>query len=232
MRNIVITGASKGIGRATAEMFVAAGDRVFNLSRSPSNIQGVIDIAIDLGHDEAQQALEQQLLPELTGRLDVLVHNAARLTNDTLQSTSAQALTDILMINVIGPQKLNHALLPLMSTGSALIYIGSTLAEKAVANSFSYVTSKHAMVGMMRASCQDLSGTGIHTVCICPGFTDTEMLREHVGDDPGVLDAIGGLSTFGRLIEPREIAETIRFCAEHPVLNGAVIHANLGQKES
>jgi NAD(P)-dependent dehydrogenase (short-subunit alcohol dehydrogenase family) len=58
------------------------------------------------------------------------------------------------------------------------------------------------------------------------------MLRAHVGDDASVLQVIGGLSTFGRLIEPEEIAETIRFCADHPVINGAVLHANLGQKES
>ena len=88
------------------------------------------------------------------------------------------------------------------------------------------------MVGMMRASCQDLTSTGIHTACICPGFTDTEMLRAHVGGSEEVLEAIGGLSTFGRLIDPSEIAETILFCAENPVINGAVIHANLGQKES
>lgn len=232
MKHIVITGASKGIGRTTAELFVRSGARVFNLSRSPSGLEGVTDVKVDLGHQGAQAVLESQLVPLLDGKVDVLIHNAARLVNDTLQTTSASELNNILMINVVGPQMLNHVLLPLMREGSALLYIGSTLSEKAVANSFSYVTSKHAMIGMMRASCQDLAGTGIHTACVCPGFTDTEMLRAHVGEDPSVLQVIGGLSTFGRLIEPEEIAETIRFCADHPVINGAVLHANLGQKES
>ena len=45
-------------------------------------------------------------------------------------------------------------------------------------HSFSYVVSKHALVGMMRATCQDLAGREIHTACICPGFTDTEMFRD------------------------------------------------------
>ena len=82
---------------------------------------------------------------------------------------------------------------------------------------------------MMRALCQDLAGTGIHTACICPGFTDTEMLRAHVPTD--AIDAVAGMSAFDRLIEPAEIAATLLFAAEHPVVNGAVIHANLGQRE-
>ena len=182
--------------------------------------------------DTASKALAETLVPQLEGRVDALIHNAAKLINDTLLSAQSEALADVLNINVIAPQRLNQALVPLMSAGSAILYIGSTLSEKAVANSFSYVTSKHAMVGMMRASCQDLASTGIHTACICPGFTNTEMLRAHVGESEETLQAIGGLSTFGRLIEPSEIADTIVFCAENPVINGAVIHANLGQKES
>ena len=85
---------------------------------------------------------------------------------------------------------------------------------------------------MMKATCQDLTGTGIHTACVCPGFTATEMLLTHLGEDPAVRTAVEGMSTMGRLIEPTEIAQTIRFCVENPVINGAVLHANLGQRES
>ena len=86
------------------------------------------------------------------------------------------------------------------------------------------------MVGMMRASCQDLAGTGIHTACICPGFTNTEMLRAHVGESEETLQAIGGLSTFGRLIEPSEIADTIVFCAENPVSTAQSFTPTLAKK--
>ena len=127
---------------------------------------------------------------------------------------------------------LNQHLLPLMRTASSVLYIGSTLSEKAVANSFSYVTSKHAQLGMMRATCQDLMGSGIHTAMICPGFTDTEMLRTHLGNDPAVEAAVAGMNSFSRLIEPAEIAELVRWAHHNPVINGAVLHANLGQKES
>ena len=58
------------------------------------------------------------------------------------------------------------------------------------------------------------------------------MLREHVGKDQEVLSSIAAMSTFGRLVSPIEVATTIKFAAENPVINGAVIHANLGQIES
>ena len=134
-----------------------------------------------------------------------------------------------------------------MKPGSSILFVGSTLATQAVPGkhtddatsnqhnfvlllgAFSYVTSKHAMVGMMRATCQDLIGTGIHTCCVCPGFTDTEMLRTHVGNDEEILRDIAQISIFGRLIEPDEIACTLHFAASNPVINGSILHANLGQ---
>ena len=160
-----------------------------------------------------------------------LLHNAALLQKDHSTDIKAASLQQALQLNVIAASQLNRLLLPVMPRGSSIVYVGSTLAEKAVANSLSYVTSKHAQLGMMRANCQDLAGRGIHTVCVCPGFTATEMLSEHVGNDPEVLNAIAGGVSFNRLIEPQEIAQTLLFAATHPVLNGAVVHVNLGQIE-
>jgi NAD(P)-dependent dehydrogenase (short-subunit alcohol dehydrogenase family) len=118
-----------------------------------------------------------------------------------------------------------------MGTGSSILYVGSTLSEKAVANTASYVTSKHAVVGLMRATTQDLIGEKIHSAAVCPGFTATEMLLTHLGDNDEVRAFLEGMSAFHRLIEPKEIAKTLLFCAQNPVINGSVIHANLGQVE-
>lgn len=229
---ILITGASKGIGRAVAERFRADGIPVVNISRSPCTVDGVTNHAIDLTQPDAEQTLRDALGPRIReGRISI-IHNAAMMTNDTADTTPTASFQQVLQLNVVAPHIINQALIPLMQPGSSVIYIGSTLSEKAVANTYSYVTSKHALIGMMRATCQDLAGREIHTCCICPGFTDTEMLREHVGNDPEVLKAIGALSTFGRLITPDEIAGTIAYAIGNPVVNGAVIHANLGQVES
>ncbi len=84
----------------------------------------------------------------------------------------------------------------------------------------------------MRATCQDLVGRQIHTAAVCPGFTATEMLNEHLQANPALRDAIAANVVLGRLAEPAEIAETLWFCAHNPVINGAVLHANLGQVET
>ncbi len=102
-----------------------------------------------------------------------------------------------------------------MATGSSIIYIGSTLSEHAVKNAASYTISKHATVGMMRASCQDLADTGIHTACICPGFTNTQMIRNHLDNDEKLLTTVAIILSSGN-----------DFIS---VINGSIIHANLGQ---
>jgi 3-oxoacyl-[acyl-carrier protein] reductase len=229
MNYLVITGASAGIGARTARHFLTAGYRVINLSRRPCPVEGVIHVACDLADPDFLTAIAPRL-EELAGATTLtLVHNAARMSSDSAADTDSQQLRTVLEINLVAPNSLNRLCIPHMKPGSSIIYVGSTLSEKAVPNSYSYVVSKHAAVGMMRATCQDLAGTGVHTACVCPGFTDTEMLREHVPAE--AMDTVRALSAFNRLIEPDEIAAAIHWAATNPVLNGAVLHANLGQIE-
>ncbi len=108
------------------------------------------------------------------------------MLKDSATDCDSDSLRQVLETNVVAINSINQRLLPLLPRSSSVLYVGSTLSEKAVPNSFSYVVSKHAQLGMMRATCQDLMGSGLHTALICPGFTDTEMLRTHLGDDPGV----------------------------------------------
>ena len=87
-------------------------------------------------------------------------------------------------------------------------------------NSAPYATTKHGLVGLMRSTVQDLAGRGIHSACVCPGFTDTEMLRGHINNDPEVIAAITANVSHQRLIDPDEIARCLQFCAENPVISG------------
>lgn len=230
MKLAVVTGGSAGIGLATAQAFLAAGYEVATLSRRPCPERAATHIGCDLASPQAVEAAAAALAPLLkTAERTVLIHNAADLRSDTARDTAADQLRTVLEVNVVAVQTLNRLALSRMGPGSAVLFVGSTLAEKAVPGSFSYVVSKHAQVGMMRACCQDLAGTGIHTACICPGFTDTEMLRAHV--PPDAMAAVQGMSAFGRLVRPEEIAATLLWAATAPVVNGSVIHANLGQVE-
>ena len=232
MNLLIITGGSGGIGGACAAAFLADGWRIVNISRRAAQVTGVRNIRCDIAAPGFTKQLAPELEPEFMAASRIcLLHNAALLENDRTGGLDDAAFRRILEINLVAPNALNSLVLPHMKRGSSILYVGSTLSEKAVPNSLSYVTSKHGLMGMMRATTQDLIGREIHTALICPGFTDTEMLRTHVGHSADVLQSTAGLSTYGRLITPEEIAATVQFVANNPVLNGAVIHANLGQIE-
>lgn len=231
MKCLIITGASAGIGLHTAQRFSNEGYTVVNLSRRRCPLASVNHINCDLSVPGFLDNISNQLTPMLQqAEQVVLVHNAARMDNDSAVETPSISLRQVLEVNLVAPNTLNYFTIPYMRPGSSIIYVGSTLAEKAVPGSYSYVISKHAMVGMMRATCQDLAGREIHTACVCPGFTDTEMLRHHVPDD--AMESVRAMSAYNRLIDPGEIAETLYWTANNPVINGAVLHANLGQRET
>lgn len=230
MKCLLITGASAGIGLHTAQRFLDEGFNVINLSRRRCPIDAVSQINCDLSSPGFLEPVSSQLTPTLQeAEQIVLIHNAARMENDTAVETPSNAFREVLEVNLVAPNSLNYYVIPFMKAGSSVLYVGSTLSEKAVPGSYSYVVTKHASIGMMRATTQDLAGRGIHTACVCPGFTDTEMLRAHVPEE--AMEAVRGMSAFDRLIDPDEIAECLFWASTNPVINGSVLHANLGQIE-
>ena len=230
---LILSGGSQGIGFACAKRFMAEGYQIVNLSRRPIDLDGVTQLCVDMQkRDWLDNCIDAITAVAAGADQLVLLHNAARHDSDTVKNLSAENFADVLQVNLVAPQQLNNLLIPLMKPGSAILYMGSTLSEKAVSGCASYIASKHGVVGLMRATTQDLVGLGIHTACICPGFTDTAMLRGNIGDDPAVMAAITGMVSYGRLIDPSEIVETLYFCSQNPVINGSVLHANLGQIES
>lgn len=228
MKVLVITGASAGIGLETAKLFLEDGYSLVTISRRRCPIEAARHIFCDLADAGARASLADKLTGLLPENSEIcLVHNAGTLAGGSLLEATETRFRRAIDINMLAPQALNLAVVPRMGANSSIVYLGSTLSEIAVPGSFAYVTTRHATLGMMRATCQDLVGTGIHTACVCPGFTDTEMLREHLPSE--ALASVAGANAFGRLLSPTEIAECIRFVAGQPALNGAVMHANLGQ---
>lgn len=234
---LVISGASRGIGLATAKLFASEGYQVTNLSRHQPDLAEYASVLHHFGCDLSDIQWPTTLPDHFYTRLKdadtiTLIHNAALLAKDNIEDVTAEDFTRVLQLNVIANTQLSQLVLGAMEPGSSILYVSSTLGEKAVGDTCSYVTSKHAQIGLMRATCQDLMGRGIHTAAICPGFTDTEMLRAHVGEDQSILDHFASMNSFNRLAKPEEIAQTLWFCSQNPVVNGAVMHANLGQLES
>ena len=181
MQTAIITGASVGIGAATAAAFVAEGFRVYNLARRRCPVDGVHSLNCDLA-DPAAVAAACDTLEEIVRASDsvALVHNASQNRKDSAISCDSASLAAVLDTNVVALNRVNERLLPHMPAGSSVLYVGST----------------------------------------------------HMGQDLAVVQAIAGMNSFNRLIEPAEIAELIRWAHHHPVINGAVLHSNLGQRES
>lgn len=226
---LIITGGSRGIGEKTIAYFQEQGWHTINLSRSPCLLTNVVNIPVDLTDWDKLNEYQSQLSTLIKNPSTIsLVHNAAHYERDKVDTLNPQTLKLTLDINVIAAAALNTLLLPIMTQSSSIIYIGSTLGEKAVPNSASYSISKHALIGLMRATCQDLAGKNIHTCCICPGFVDTHLLRDTM-EASRLEQLIANKVTAKRLIQPIEIAKTVYFCATNAVINGAVLHSNLGQ---
>ena len=134
---LVITGASSGIGLATARAFIESGYEVINLSRSACNVDGVTNIACDLADPNFLPDIEATLHAGIAGAETLcLVHNAARLAHDCAAEVSPEELRSVYEINLIAPAVLNRMLLPSMSPGSSILYVGSTLGEKCGAGQF------------------------------------------------------------------------------------------------
>jgi NAD(P)-dependent dehydrogenase (short-subunit alcohol dehydrogenase family) len=230
---LIITGGSSGIGFAAAKLFQENGFSIINLSRSTINLDKALHFEVDLASQDWQISLESKLKEILQSSDKIcLVHNASKMQSDNVESIDENSLREVLEVNLVGPTKLNKIIIPYMNKGSSILYVGSTLSEKAVPQMSSYVMSKHGMIGLMRSTCQDLFGRFIHTACICPGATETEMLVEYVQGNQDALKVMASTLSENRLITSKEIAEALFFCANNSVINGSVIHANLGIQSS
>ena len=230
---LIITGGSSGIGYATALLFQKENYKVINLSRSEIPLEGAIHLSVDLSnsnwHEEVTKVFQGCL--EDADKI-CLIHNASMMQSDNVENFNVKELRDVLEVNLVAPSVLNKITIPFMKKGSSILYVGSTLSEKAVPQMSSYVTTKHGMIGLMRSTCQDLFGRFIHTACVCPGATETEMLQEYVQGNAEALKMMAGTLSENRLISPKEIASTLLFCSQNSVINGSVIHANLGISSS
>ena len=232
-KTLIVTGGSSGIGFFIAQKFLKEGYRVINLSRRSLDLEGVLNFKIDLSNMENLKKVLNELIVLFPKKEEIcLVHNAFFYASDALDTFDLEAVEASFRVSLLAPMLLNQELLPMMAPHSSIVFIGSTLSEKAVPHAMSYSTLKHGTLGLMRACVQDLKDyEKVHSVLVCPGFTRTPMLESHL-KDPEVYKSITEKVLFKRLVEPSEIADLVFFSSQNEVLNGSVIHGNLGQLES
>ena len=225
--SLLVTGGSSGIGLAVAERFAAAGWRVINLSGRPCPVPDADNLTVDLSDPDWDPTILRSVL--VAGERLCVVHNAAETTADSALEVNPDTLRSFLETMVVSAARIDREVIPLMGARSSVIFIGSIVSETAFGLTASYATAKHAVVGLMRATCQDLDRDDVHTCCIKPGHVRTPMLEGLMND--GVVDRqeVLKLTHAHRLIEPDEIADLVYQAAHTPIINGAVIDAHLGR---
>lgn len=228
-RRVLITGAARGIGRATAEAFRELGDDVLALARS------------DL--DVTDEAAVKRTFTDLD-HVDVLINNAGVAESAPITKTSLAAWQRHLDVNATGAFLCARAVLRgmLERDSGVIITIASTAGLHGSPYTSAYTASKHAAVGLTRAIAAETAGTGVRANAVCPSFVDTALTDrtiERIVQATGRTEAearrsVERLSPLGRLLRPEEVAAAVVYLASDQaaaingqavVLDGGGVHA-------
>ena len=234
----LITGASRGLGRAAAARLLERGAAVAVNVRDAERAEAV---ARELGPgafaapgDVADSAVVREMVArtlDRCGRLDILVNNAALALSTRFETISEEEWRRAMDVNVTAPFLLIRAVLPAMKAAGAgrIVNISST-AGKSVSTlgGAHYTTSKAALLGLTRAAAKELGKHGITVNAICPGLIDTELTRENASPDELAAYARG--FPIQRLGQPIEVADLICFLASDAAgyITGASLDINGG----
>jgi len=243
----LISGGSRGIGRATVRMFTAAGAKVaFSYRSARSQAEAMAEecgaavchsIASDLKNPEAARALVAETVKHF-GRLDILVanHGVWPPEDVPIEGMSDEQWRSTMSINldaVFGLVK--HAVAQMKAQprtnapAGHIVLISSTSGQRGEAFHCDYSASKGALISMTKGLATELAAAGIYVNCVAPGWVDTDMSAGALAD-PKSGEEIRSTIPLGRVGKPEEIAAPILFlCTEHAgFINGEVFNVNGG----
>ena len=174
-RVAVVTGASRGIGRAIADALASAGATVAGCSRSGA--ESTIRCDVRSQSDVARFAREVETKH---GPADILVNNAGTVVRAPLVSLEEAAWDEVVDGNLKGTYLVSRAFLPGMlarGAGGRIVNISSISGRQGTAGLTAYCAAKHGVIGFTRALAEEVRGAGIAVNAVCPGSVDTDMLR-------------------------------------------------------
>ena len=222
MRNVIVTGASRGLGLAIAERLAASGYRVLAIARSPGTaLQALIAAAPQAGRGAVQfypfDLLETAALAQFVSRLRReagplygLVNNAGLGTAGVLAMMREAEIEKLIRLNTLSPIVLTkHVARSMMSERAGrIINISSIVATTGYASLSAYSATKAALIGFTHSLARELGQLGITVNAVAPGFVDTEMTSDM---DAKQREQIIRRSALRRLAEPRDVAAAVEF---------------------
>jgi NAD(P)-dependent dehydrogenase (short-subunit alcohol dehydrogenase family) len=217
---VLVTGAASGIGRATASLFLQAGAQVAAVDMNwPDEVEAALPGALLIRADvsaEGDCAAAVSQVKEVYGPPDVLVNCAGVTKRATVTDTLPEEWDRVLNVNLRSVYLMSRQVIPLMRTkgGGAIVNVASGWGLVGGARAAAYCASKGGVVLLTKAMAVDHGRDGIRVNCVCPGDTDTPMLKQEALELGLREDALleGAVSRpLGRAGKPSEIAETIAF---------------------
>ena len=220
----LVTGASRGIGRATAARLAEAGARVivhYSASKAAADeLVGEIRakggqadaVGGDLSAPDAAHKLAEAVKALGIEKLDVLVNNAGVANLGALQDQTVEDFDRHFAINVRAPYFLTQQLLPLLGEGSSVIFLSSVVARVAFDGTSAYSATKGAVEVITRNLAKELGPRGIRVNAIAPGAIDTDMAQGFIGSDEG-REYVKNMQALKRIGQPDDIAGAVLFLA-------------------
>jgi NAD(P)-dependent dehydrogenase (short-subunit alcohol dehydrogenase family) len=237
-RTALVTGASRGIGSATASALDRAGARVVLVGRARADLeQAARDLRNDpvivtgeLRQPNAPSEIAQQAL-DACGFVDVLVNNAAAAARLSTVETDSALIDDLLAVNVRAPLLLIAALIPAMTShgGGSIVNLSSVSGLVGTPRRAAYAASKGALDAATRSLAIELGPSGIRVNSVAPGVVDTQLWAKNKAI-PGVVETIENQTALRRWASPDDIADVIVFVASDAArfVTGETISADGG----
>ena len=230
MRNILITGASRGIGAATARAFAERGDKVFiNYNNSQEAAE---ELAKETGgvaiRADVSNANEVNAMFEKIGSVDILINNAGISGFYMLDAMSDEEWKRMIDVNLNSVFYRTRAVLPQMINRKqgAIVNVSSMWGICGASCEVAYSTAKAGIIGFTKALAKEVGPSGIRVNCVAPGVIDTDMNKAL---DEDAKKALCEETPLGRLGTPEEIAKAIVFLAdENSFITGQILSPNGG----
>ena len=213
MKRYLITGASRGIGRAIAEKLAGPevtlllhGRDAEALSQTCRSVEAKSGKAVQLLHDLRDPGAIQKMVDEIGGAaLDGLINNAGIAIVKPLADVTLEEWQSTLAVNVTAPFLLTQKLLPIMPAGSSIVNILSIAAKTGFPNWSAYCMSKFALEGFSQSVREELRGRGIRVLNVYPAATSTEIWNGVEGEWPRE-----------KMLSPEEIGDAIAYALSRP----------------